>query len=173
MAKHAGEVEEKMSASANKKRVAIVTGASSGIGLGITQAPHEHAYRVVANSRMISKSSGLKPSADFFLVDGDIGEKPPAIRVVETAVKHFGHIDLLVNNAGIYTSRPLTEYTPEDFESMISTNFRPGSRPCPAGLWSAKLVHRCAGHRRNHFRNPNATQINLKTGLTLTKERNS
>src|SRR5258708_7412750 len=111
-----------MSASANKKQVAIVTGASSGIGLGITRALLEHGYCIVANSRTISKSKDLKPSADLVLVDGDIGKKETAIKVVDTAVKHFDRIDLLVNNAGIYLPKPFTEYTPEDFETMIHTN---------------------------------------------------
>jgi NAD(P)-dependent dehydrogenase (short-subunit alcohol dehydrogenase family) len=111
-----------MSASANKKQVAIVTGASSGIGLGITRALLEHGYCVVANSRSISKSKDLKPSADLVLVDGDIGEKETAIKVVDAAMKHFGRVDLLFNNAGIYMPKPFTEYTPEDFETMIHTN---------------------------------------------------
>jgi len=102
--------------------VGIVTGASSGIGLGITRALLEHGYRVVANSRTISKSKDLKPSADLILVDGDIGKKETAVRVVQAAVKHFGRIDLLVNNAGIYMPKPFTEYTPADFEQMIGTN---------------------------------------------------
>ena len=66
-----------MSADTNQKQVAIVTGASSGIGLGITRALLEHGYRVVANSRTISKSKDLKPSADLVLVDGDIGKRRP------------------------------------------------------------------------------------------------
>ena len=111
-----------MSASANKNQVAIVTGASSGLGLGITRALLEHGYRVVANSRTISKSQNLKPSTDLVLVDGDIGNKETAIKVADAAVKHFGRIDLLVNNAGIYIPKPFTEYTPEDFETMIGTN---------------------------------------------------
>jgi NAD(P)-dependent dehydrogenase (short-subunit alcohol dehydrogenase family) len=102
--------------------VAIVTGASRGLGLGITRALLEHGYRVVANSRTISKSKDLKPSVDLVLVDGDIGQKETAINVVDEAVKHFGGIDLLVNNAGIYLPKPFTEYTPEDFETMIHTN---------------------------------------------------
>jgi NAD(P)-dependent dehydrogenase (short-subunit alcohol dehydrogenase family) len=106
----------------NKKQVAIVTGASSGIGLGITQALIEHGYSVVANSRTISKSKDLKPSSDLILVDGDISKKEIAIKVVDAAVRHFDRIDLLVNNAGIYISKPFTEYTPEDFEMMINTN---------------------------------------------------
>jgi NAD(P)-dependent dehydrogenase (short-subunit alcohol dehydrogenase family) len=111
-----------VSASAHKKQVAIVTGASSGIGLGITKALLGHGYCVVANSRAITKSKDLKPSADLVLVDGDIGKKETAVRVAGTAMKHFGWIDLLVNNAGIYLPKPFTEYTPEDFEMMIATN---------------------------------------------------
>jgi NAD(P)-dependent dehydrogenase (short-subunit alcohol dehydrogenase family) len=90
--------------------------------LGFTQALLKHGYRVVANSRNISKSKDLKPSADLVLVDGDIGKKEVAVKVAEAAVKKFGRIDLLVNNAGIYIPKPFTEYTPEDFAMMISTN---------------------------------------------------
>lgn len=104
------------------KPVAIVTGASSGIGLGITQALLEHGYRVVANSRTITQSKDLKSSADLVLVDGDIGEKATAAKVADAAVQHFGRIDLLVNNAGIYVPKPFTEYTPQDFEAMVHTN---------------------------------------------------
>jgi NAD(P)-dependent dehydrogenase (short-subunit alcohol dehydrogenase family) len=111
-----------MSATTNHSHVAIVTGASRGIGLGITRALLEHGYRVVANSRTISKSKDLKPSADLVLVDGDVGKKETAIKVVDAAVKHFGRVDLLVNNAGIYMPKRFREYTPEDFETMITTN---------------------------------------------------
>ena len=102
--------------------VAVVTGASSGIGLGITRALLEHGYRVVANSRTISQSKDLQPSADLVLVDGDIGKKETAIKVVEAAVSHFARIDLLVNNAGIYMPKPFLDYTPEDFAMTIGTN---------------------------------------------------
>ncbi len=108
--------------SAASKPVAIVTGASSGIGLGITRALLAHGFRVAANSRTISKSKDLQGSADLVLVDGDIGKKEAAVKVTEAAVSRFGRIDLLVNNAGIYLPKPFTEYTPEDFELMISTN---------------------------------------------------
>jgi NAD(P)-dependent dehydrogenase (short-subunit alcohol dehydrogenase family) len=111
-----------MTASTNKEQVAIITGASSGIGLGMTRALLERDYRVVATSRTISKSKDLNASADLVLVDGDIGKKETAVRVAEAAMKHFGAIDLLVNNAGIYIPKPFTEYTPEDFETMIGTN---------------------------------------------------
>ena len=111
-----------MSAKSNGHQTAIVTGASSGIGLGVTLALLERGYRVVANSRSITKSKDLKPSSNLVLVDGDIGKKDVAVKVAEAAVKHFGRIDLLVNNAGIYIPKPFTDYTPEDFEMMISTN---------------------------------------------------
>jgi NAD(P)-dependent dehydrogenase (short-subunit alcohol dehydrogenase family) len=111
-----------VSVTTEKQPVAVVTGASSGIGLGIAKALLEHGYSVVANSRTISKSKDLRPSADLVLVDGDIGLKETAISVVCAAMKHFGRIDLLVNGAGIYLPKPFTEYTPEDFELMISTN---------------------------------------------------
>jgi NAD(P)-dependent dehydrogenase (short-subunit alcohol dehydrogenase family) len=106
----------------NTRPVAIVTGASGGIGLGITRALLEHGYQVVANSLNISKSKDLKPSADLILEQGDIGDKETAVKVVEAAVKKFGRVDLLVNCAGIYVPKPFTEYTPEDFEKMIHTN---------------------------------------------------
>jgi NAD(P)-dependent dehydrogenase (short-subunit alcohol dehydrogenase family) len=105
-----------------KKRVAIVTGASSRMGLGITQALLQHGYRVVANSRNISKSKDLRPSSDIILVDGDIGKMDSVIKVTDAAIKHFDRIRLLVNSAGIYIAKPFTEYTPADFELMIDTN---------------------------------------------------
>ncbi len=92
------------------------------MGLGITWALLEQGYRVVGNSRTISSSKVLKASEDLILVDGDIGQKDTAIKVADAAIRHFGRIDLLVNNAGIYLPKPVTEYTPEDFEMMISTN---------------------------------------------------
>ncbi len=103
-------------------RTAIVTGASSGIGLGITRALLERNYNVVGNSRSISKSPDLKPSEALILVDGDIGQKDTAVRVAEAAISQFGRIDLLVNSAGIYLAKPFIEYTPDDFEKMIATN---------------------------------------------------
>jgi NAD(P)-dependent dehydrogenase (short-subunit alcohol dehydrogenase family) len=111
-----------MNTKTTNKQVAIVTGASSGIGLGITRALLQHGYRVVANSRNISKSKDLKPSSDLILVDGDISKMDSAIKVADAAIKNFDHIDLLVNNAGIYITKPFTDYTPADFELMIGTN---------------------------------------------------
>ena len=102
--------------------VAIVTGASSGIGLGITLALLERGWRVVATSRTISNSKDIKPSPDLVLVDGDLGKKETAVKVVEAALKHFGRIDLLVNNAGIYMPKAFTDYTEDDYNLVMNTN---------------------------------------------------
>ncbi|MEY2429860.1 MAG: hypothetical protein QOJ40_2745, partial [Verrucomicrobiota bacterium] len=104
-----------MKVTSNADQTAIVTGASSGIGLGVTQALLERGYRVAANSRTISKSKELTASENLVLVDGDISKKDTAIRVAEAAITHFGRVDLLLNGAGIYLPTPFTEYTPEDF----------------------------------------------------------
>jgi NAD(P)-dependent dehydrogenase (short-subunit alcohol dehydrogenase family) len=101
---------------------AIVSGASAGIGLGIVKALLGHDYRVVGTSRTITKSMELNVSEDLLLVDGDIGRKETAIKVTDTALEHFGRIDLLVNNAGIYLSKPFLEYSAADFDTMIQTN---------------------------------------------------
>jgi NAD(P)-dependent dehydrogenase (short-subunit alcohol dehydrogenase family) len=108
--------------SSNEKPVAIVTGASSGIGLGITQALLEHGYRVVGTSRSISKSKELKSSSDLVLVNGEISKKETAVNIAGTAVKHFGRIDLLVNNAGIFIPKAFTDYTEEDYNLVMNTN---------------------------------------------------
>ena len=108
--------------SATGQPVAIVTGASSGIGLGVAQSLLEHDYRVVATSRTITKSKDLRSSDKLVLVDGDSGKKETAVQVVEAAISHFGRIDLLVNNAGIFVPKPFTDYTEEDFANMVATN---------------------------------------------------
>ncbi|MGA8657102.1 MAG: SDR family NAD(P)-dependent oxidoreductase, partial [Chthoniobacterales bacterium] len=97
-----------------QKRVAIVTGVSGGIGLGITLAFIKHGYDVVGTSRSISESKGLKASSDLVLIDGDISKKETAAKVAEAAIEHFGRIDLLVNNAGIFLPKPFTEYAEDD-----------------------------------------------------------
>ena len=102
--------------------VAIITGASSGIGLGLTQALLERGWRVVGTSRTISKSKDLKPSPDLVLVDGDISKKDTAVKVVDAAIERFGRIDLLVNNAGVFIAKPFTDYTEEDYNLVMNTN---------------------------------------------------
>jgi NAD(P)-dependent dehydrogenase (short-subunit alcohol dehydrogenase family) len=105
-----------------QKPVAIITGASSGIGLGITQALLERGWSVVGTSRTISKSKDLNPSADLVLVDGEISKKETAVKVADAALKHFGRIDLLVNGAGIFIPKAFTDYTEEDYDQVMNTN---------------------------------------------------
>lgn len=108
--------------STTEKPVAIVTGASSGIGLGITQALLQHGYRVVGTSRTITQSKELKASPDLVLVDGEVSKRETAVTVAETAIKHFARIDLLVNNAGIFIPKPFTDYTEDDYNLVMNTN---------------------------------------------------
>jgi NAD(P)-dependent dehydrogenase (short-subunit alcohol dehydrogenase family) len=103
-------------------RTVIVTGASQGIGAGVVQAFLERGYNVVANSRNITKSGAFRPSEKLALVDGNIGETAVAAKVVETAIEKFGSVDALVNNAGIFFTKPFTEYSAEDFKALSSVN---------------------------------------------------
>jgi len=77
----------------------------------VTQALLERGWRVVGTSRTIRSSKDLTPSPDLVLVDGDVSKRETAIKVVEAALKHFGRIDLLVNNAGIFIPKAFTDYT--------------------------------------------------------------
>lgn len=101
------------------KKTAIVTGASGGIGAGLVEAFLKGGYNVVATSRHNRK---LTASDSLVLLEGDIGKEQTAGQAVEAAIKNFGTIDVLVNNAGIFLNRAFTEFTTEDFNALISTN---------------------------------------------------
>jgi NAD(P)-dependent dehydrogenase (short-subunit alcohol dehydrogenase family) len=100
------------------ERVAIITGASQGIGAGLAKAYRERGYAVVAAARSIGSSE----DPGVVTVEGDIGDPDTAQRIVHAAVEHFGRIDTLVNNAGIYIGKPFTDYTIEDFNALIAVN---------------------------------------------------
>jgi NAD(P)-dependent dehydrogenase (short-subunit alcohol dehydrogenase family) len=82
----------------------------------------DRGYSVVANSRNITASKAFEESDKLALVDGNIGESAVAAKVVETAINKFGSIDAVVNNAGIFFTKPFTEYTAEDFKALSSVN---------------------------------------------------
>jgi NAD(P)-dependent dehydrogenase (short-subunit alcohol dehydrogenase family) len=104
------------------RKTAIVTGASQGIGAGIVKGFVERGFNVVANSRKMTQSTEVAASNHVALVDGDIGEPATPTKIVETALSRFKSIDALVNSAGIFFTKPFTDYTAEDFKSLVSTN---------------------------------------------------
>jgi NAD(P)-dependent dehydrogenase (short-subunit alcohol dehydrogenase family) len=105
-----------------QQKTVIVTGASQGIGAAVANLFLDRGYNVVGNSRKISSKNELQRSDNLAVVDGDIGLVSTAERIVTTAVKRFGSIDALVNNAGIFFAKPFTDYTSEDFKVLASTN---------------------------------------------------
>jgi NAD(P)-dependent dehydrogenase (short-subunit alcohol dehydrogenase family) len=107
---------------ADTQKTAIVTGGSQGIGAGVVQAFLDRGYNVVANSRNITKSGTFEASDKLALVDGSIAEAATAEKIAEVAKGRFGSIDALVNNAGIYFSKPFTDYTVDDLRSLVSVN---------------------------------------------------
>jgi NAD(P)-dependent dehydrogenase (short-subunit alcohol dehydrogenase family) len=100
------------------RKVAIVTGASQGIGAGIAAAFDGVGYAVVATSRSIEPSG----ESDVLTVVGDIADAGTAERVVEQALDRFGRVDTLINNAGIFIGKPFTDYTPQDFDAITAVN---------------------------------------------------
>lgn len=104
--------------SAKEQRVAIITGGSQGIGAGLVAAYRRQGWAVVANSRTI------KPSGDpaVVTVDGDVSEPATTDRIISEALEHFGRIDTLINNAGIFLPKPFTDYTAEDYASIVGVN---------------------------------------------------
>ena len=105
-----------------RTKVAVVTGASSGIGLQIAQTLLRHDYRVVVVSRTASRQRPLADTSRFVAVDGDVGEESTATRAVDAARTTFGALDLLVNNAGNFIAKPFTDYTTGDYATLVATN---------------------------------------------------
>ena len=102
----------------SQQKVAIVTGASQGIGASLVRAFRDRNYRVLANSRSIQPSS----DPDVIAVAGDIADRAVAERIVAEALGRFGRIDTLVKNAGIFTAKPFTAFTAEDYAANIAVN---------------------------------------------------
>ena len=104
------------------RQTAVITGASSGIGLALTKGFLAAGFNEVANSRRVTAAKTLTPGSDLLLVDGDVGEPATARRIMGAARERFGGVDMLINNAGIFVPKPFTDYTSEDFERVVSTN---------------------------------------------------
>jgi NAD(P)-dependent dehydrogenase (short-subunit alcohol dehydrogenase family) len=101
-----------------EQKVAIVTGASQGIGAALVKAFRDRNYRVVANSRSIKPSN----DPDVLAVAGDISKRETASQIVEEGLSRFGRIDALVNNAGLSILKPFTDYTEADFVNLVAVN---------------------------------------------------
>jgi NAD(P)-dependent dehydrogenase (short-subunit alcohol dehydrogenase family) len=104
----------------SSKKTAIITGASGGIGTGLVEGFLREGYNVVATSREATRK--LTASGALVVFDGDIGKQQTAAYAVEAAINTFGAIDVLVNNAGIFLTKPFTDFTIEDFDALVSTN---------------------------------------------------
>ncbi|MCX4459849.1 SDR family oxidoreductase [Streptomyces sp. NBC_01340] len=104
--------------SSQNVKVAIVTGASQGIGASIAEAFRKIGYGVIANSRSIAPSS----DEGILAVPGDIAEAATAERIIAAGMERFGRVDTLINNAGIFIAKPFTEYTQEDYAAVTRVN---------------------------------------------------
>lgn len=123
------------------QRVAVITGASQGIGAGLVEGYRRLGYAVVANSRNITESSDPLVLA----VPGDIAKHGVGKRVIEAALQHFGRVDTVVNNAGIFIAKPFTDYTDEDYDAVTGVNLRGFFELTRAGI-AAMESHGEGGH---------------------------
>jgi NAD(P)-dependent dehydrogenase (short-subunit alcohol dehydrogenase family) len=102
------------------QKVAVITGASQGIGAALVVAYHKLGYAVVANSRSITPSG----DPDILAVAGDIADPAVGARVIEQALATFGRVDALINNAGVFVAKPFTDYTNADYDVVTGVNLR-------------------------------------------------
>src|SRR5262249_30810398 len=105
-----------------RPKVAVVTGAWSGIARQTAKPLLPHDSRVVVVSRTASRRRPLADQSRFLAVDGDVGEESTAARAVDAARTTFGALDLLVNNAGLFIAKPFTDYTNGDYATLVATN---------------------------------------------------
>jgi NAD(P)-dependent dehydrogenase (short-subunit alcohol dehydrogenase family) len=101
-----------------EQKVAVITGASQGIGAALVKAYRDRNYRVVATARSVKPLS----DADVLVVPGDIADRKTAERTISECMARFGHIDTLVNNAGIFIAKPFTQYTEADYAAILGVN---------------------------------------------------
>ncbi|MBW4489349.1 MAG: SDR family oxidoreductase [Trichocoleus desertorum ATA4-8-CV12] len=101
-----------------EQKVAVITGASQGIGAALVKAYRDRNYRVIATSRSIQPSD----DDEVITISGDIADRKTAERAIVEGVTRFGCIDTLINNAGIFIAKPFTEYTKDDYEVYLGTN---------------------------------------------------
>lgn len=136
-------------------RTVVITGASSGIGLGVAAAYLRRGFNVVGNARTAERLQAARQAlgnpVNFLVVPGDIGQPETAPHIFEQAIARFGQVDILVNNAGIFDPKPVTEYQPADIDALVSTNLK--------GFVYAtqQAVAHMRPHRRGHIVNITAS----------------
>jgi NAD(P)-dependent dehydrogenase (short-subunit alcohol dehydrogenase family) len=102
----------------SERKVAVITGGSQGIGAGLVAAYRNRGWAVVSNSRTVQAES----DPDVLAIAGDIAEPATAQRIIDATLDRFGRLDTLVNNAGVYMSKPFTEYTADDYALLTGVN---------------------------------------------------
>jgi NAD(P)-dependent dehydrogenase (short-subunit alcohol dehydrogenase family) len=122
------------------RKVAIITGGSQGIGAGLVAGYRRRGWAVVATSRTI------KPAGDpaVLTVDGDVSEPATTDRIISGALESFGRIDTLINNAGVFISKPFTDYTADDYAAVVGVNLTGFFRLTQRAI--AEMLKRGSGH---------------------------
>jgi NAD(P)-dependent dehydrogenase (short-subunit alcohol dehydrogenase family) len=124
---------------ASEQKVAVITGASQGIGASLVKGFREIGYGVVATSRSI-RASEFASDAEILVIDGDIAAASTADRIVSAAIERFGRIDTLVNNAGVFIPKPFIDYSEADFMRMTAVNlagfFHIAQKTLSSMLWA-------------------------------------
>ena len=141
-------VDQRSDGSAAMK-VAVITGGSHGIGAGLVTAYRREGWAVVANSRTIEPSD----DADILTIDGDVSDSGTTDRIVTGALDRFGRIDTLVNNAGVFISKPFTDYTWDDYAHVVSVNL--------TGFFilTQRAIGEMVGHGGGHIVNITTTLV--------------
>ncbi|MBT8767054.1 SDR family NAD(P)-dependent oxidoreductase [Metapseudomonas boanensis] len=157
-------------------RTVVITGASSGIGLGLAKAYLAQGFNVVGNARSaerLAEAAEQLGGADRFLdVAGDIAQPDTAVELIERAVERFGKVDVLVNNAGFFLPKPFIDYSVDDLESLLATNLKGVVYASQAA--ARHMIERRQGHIINitasialqpNLAVPAALQVLIKGGL--------
>ena len=122
------------------RKVAVITGGSQGIGAGLVAAYRDRGWAVVANARTITAPDDELVAA----IDGDITDPATVDRIIDAALDRFGRIDTLVNNAGVFISKPFTEYTAEDYALVVGVNLTGFFRLTQRAM--TEMAKQCGGH---------------------------
>jgi NAD(P)-dependent dehydrogenase (short-subunit alcohol dehydrogenase family) len=130
-----------------ERRVAVITGGSQGIGAALVAGYRQQGWAVVATARAMNPAE----DPDVLTVDADISEPSAADRIIGAALGRFGHVDTLVNNAGVFISKPFTDYTAGDYATIVGVNLT-------GFFWlTQRAIAEMLGRGRGHVVNISAT----------------